>query len=68
MLGRLQHRNATLNKEVTKLKAKLEIEAIQYEMEVNVSKKKSQLIVFVAMFWSNYYGACNGHLSYKRLP
>jgi hypothetical protein len=67
VLGRLQHRDATLNKEVTKLKAKLEIEAIQYEMEVNVSKKKSQLlafswilfIVFVAVFWGNYYGACN---------
>jgi hypothetical protein len=59
-----------LNKKVTKLKAKLEIEAIQYEMQVKLSKTNNQLLsfslfffffffFFVAVFWGNYYGACN---------
>jgi len=63
VLGRLQHREAKLNKEVTELKVKLEIKAIWYKMQVKVSKTHSQLlavswiffVVFVAVYWGNYY-------------
>jgi uncharacterized protein YqiB (DUF1249 family) len=77
VLDRLQHRDARLNKEVAELKAKLEIEAVRYDVQVKVSKTNCQLlafswiffvVVFVGVFWGNYYGACNGYLSYKRLP
>jgi len=75
VLDRLQHKDERLNKEVAELKAKLEIEAVRYDMQVKVSKTNSQLlafswifvVVFVGVFWGNYYGACNGHLSYNRL-
>jgi len=40
-----------LNKKVTKLKAKLEIEAIQYEMQVKLSKTKNQLLSFSLIFF-----------------
>jgi hypothetical protein len=43
VLGRLQHRDAMLNKEVIELKAELDIEAILYDMQVKVSKTNSQL-------------------------
>ncbi|XP_062176051.1 uncharacterized protein At1g43920, Chloroplastic-like [Alnus glutinosa] len=74
VMGRLQHRDAMLNKEVIELKAKLEIEAIRYDMQMKVSKTTSHLlafswifvVVFVAVFWGQYHGA--GHLYYKRLP
>jgi hypothetical protein len=46
VLGRLQHRYAMLNKEVIELKAKLEIKAIRYDMQVKVSKTNSQLLAF----------------------
>jgi LytS/YehU family sensor histidine kinase len=71
VLGRLQHRNTTLNKAITELKAKLEIEAIRYDMQLKVSKTISQLLAFswiffvhfVVVFWGNYYDACNENLS-----
>jgi hypothetical protein len=46
VLDRLQHRDARLNKEVAELKAKLEIEAVRYDMQVKVSKTNSQLLAF----------------------
>jgi hypothetical protein len=51
VLGSLQHRDAMLNKELTKLKAKLEIEAIRYEIQVKVSKTNSQLLAFSWIFF-----------------
>jgi hypothetical protein len=39
-----------LNKEVTELKAKLEIEAIRYEMQLKVSKIKSNFGIFPGFF------------------
>ena len=75
-LTRVQHRHAMLNKEVVELKAKLEIEAIRYDMQVKISKTNSRLlafswvffVVFLAVFWGNLYGVSQGHMSYKRLP
>jgi hypothetical protein len=63
VMGRLQHRDAMLNKEVIELKAKLEIEAIRYDMQVKVSKTTSHLlafswiffVVFVSVFWGQYH-------------
>jgi hypothetical protein len=46
VMGRLQHRDAMLNKEVIELKAKLEIEAIRYNMQVKVSKTTSHHLAF----------------------
>jgi hypothetical protein len=75
-LARVQHIDAMLNKEVIELKAKLGIEAIRYDMQVKISKTNSRLltfswvfvIVFLAVFWGNFYGVSKGHMSYKRLP
>jgi hypothetical protein len=75
-LAHVQHRDAMLNKEVIELKAKLGIEAIRYDMQVKISKTNSRLltfswvfvIVFLAVFWGNFYGVSKGHMSYKRLP
>jgi hypothetical protein len=75
-LARVQHRDAVLNKEVIELKAKLGIEAIRYDMQVKISKTNSRFlafswvffVVFLAVFWGNFYGVCKGHMSYKRLP
>jgi hypothetical protein len=50
VLGRLQNRDMMLNKEVTELKAKLEIEAIWYEMQVKVLKTHSQLLAISWIF------------------
>jgi len=50
MLGRLRRMDAMLNKEVTELKAKLEIEAIRYEMQLKVSKIKSNFGIFPGYF------------------
>jgi hypothetical protein len=47
----LQHRDAMLNKEVIELKAKLEIEAIRYDMKVKVSKTTSHLLAFSWIFF-----------------
>jgi hypothetical protein len=65
-----------LNKEVVELKAKLEIEAIRYDMQVKIAKTNSRIlafswvffVVFLAVFWGNLYGVSQGHMSYKRLP
>jgi hypothetical protein len=59
LLGRLQHKFTTQNKQITKLNVKLDIEAIRYEMQVKQSKTNIQLLaiswvffgVFVAVFW-----------------
>jgi hypothetical protein len=51
VLDRLQHRDAGLNKEVAELKAKLEIGAIRYDMQVKVSKTNSQLLAFSWIFF-----------------
>lgn len=74
-LTRVQHRHAMLNKEVVELKAKLEIEAIRYDMQVKIAKTNSRIlafswaffVVFLAVFWGNFYGVSQGHMSYKRL-
>jgi hypothetical protein len=76
LLGRFQHKFTTQNKQITELNAKLDIEAIRYEMQVKQSKTNIQLLAiswvffsfFVAVFWGNYYVVCNGHLHYKQLP
>jgi glucan phosphoethanolaminetransferase (alkaline phosphatase superfamily) len=75
-LARVQHRDTTLNKEVIELKTKLGIEAIWYDMQVKISKTNSRLlafswvffVVFLAVFWGNFYGVSKRHMSYKRLP
>ncbi|XP_062164990.1 uncharacterized protein At1g43920, Chloroplastic-like [Alnus glutinosa] len=75
-LARVQHRHAMLNKEVVELKAKLEIEAIRYDMQVKIAKTNSRIlafswvffVVFLAVFWGNFYGVSQGYMSYKRLP
>jgi hypothetical protein len=51
VLDRLQHKDERLNKEVAELKAKLEIEAVRYDMQVKVSKTNSQLLAFLWIFF-----------------
>jgi hypothetical protein len=66
VMGRLQHRNAMLNKEVIELKAKLEIEAIRYDMQVKVSKTTSHLMAFSWIFFCCLRSYILGQLSWCR--
>jgi len=51
-LGRFQHKFTTQNKQITELNAKLDIEAIRYEMQVKQSKTNIQLLAISWVFFS----------------
>jgi hypothetical protein len=55
-----------LNKEVIELKAKLEIEAIRYDMQVKVSKTTSHLMAFSWIFFCCLRSYILGQLSWCR--